>query len=210
MKILSVENLVFPEIKIIRFGRFQDERGYFTEPFRQSDFKTHHLLKPIFENINFVQMNESYSLANVIRGLHFQWQPAQGKLIRTIYGRMVDLILDVRRNSPNYGKIIAYDMPECKANDYSQWIWIPFGFAHGNIFTEETRIEYYCSGEYNPKCEAGICPLSSEIDWSLCDEKLKSIYNSLKGKFLISEKDRNGLSLSDWENDESAKFFSMV
>jgi len=209
MKIISVENLVFPEIKIIRFGRFQDERGYFSEPFRQSDFKTNQLLKPFFENIDFVQMNESYSQANVIRGLHFQWQPAQGKLIRTIYGRMIDLILDVRPNSPNYGKIIAYDMQESKTNDYSQWIWIPFGFAHGNIYTEETRIEYLCSGEYNPKCEAAICPLSKEIDWSLCDEKLRNIYLSLKEQFLISEKDRNGLSLSDWRNDERANFFVM-
>ncbi len=209
MKIISVENLVFSEIKLIRFGRFQDERGYFSEPFRQSDFKTNELLKPFFENIDFVQMNESYSQANVIRGLHFQWQPAQGKLIRTINGRMIDLILDVRPNSPNYGKIIAYDMQESKTNDYSQWIWIPFGFAHGNIYTEETRIEYLCSGEYNPKCEAGICPLSNEIDWSLCDEKLRNIYLFLKEKFLISEKDRNGLSLSDWKNDERANFFVM-
>ena len=100
-------------------------------------------------------------------------------------------------------------MPECKASDYSEWIWIPFGFAHGNIFTEETRIEYYCSGEYNPKCEAGICPLSNDIDWSLCYEKLKNIYLSLKEQFLISEKDRNGLSLSDWKNDERAKFFAL-
>ncbi|NLO20097.1 MAG: dTDP-4-keto-6-deoxy-D-glucose epimerase [Ignavibacteria bacterium] len=207
MKIISVESLAFPEVKVIRFGRFSDERGYFTEPYRQSDFKEHPQLEHIFKNLSFVQMNESYSREKVLRGLHFQWLPPQGKLIRTFYGRMIDLVMDIRKNSPNYGKIIAYDMSESKTNNYSEWIWVPFGFAHGNFFTEETRIEYYCTGEYNPNCEAGINPLSEEIDWSLCDKNIKNTFDSLKDSFLISEKDRKAMSLTEWGKDERSNYF---
>ncbi|MGC8605786.1 MAG: dTDP-4-dehydrorhamnose 3,5-epimerase family protein [Desulfomonilaceae bacterium] len=93
-----------PEVKIIRFARFCDHRGYFTETFRQSDFQSHPEM-PFMKNIQFVQMNESYSKAGTIRGLHFQWNPYMGKLVRTIAGHMVDLVLDIRKGRRTSGYV---------------------------------------------------------------------------------------------------------
>src|SRR5262245_54329953 len=110
MKILSVVDLALPGIKVIRFARFRDQRGYFTEPFRRSDVDSHAQLEAL-RGASFVQANESHSSANVVRGLHFQWNPFMGKLVRTITGHMVDIALDLRKGSPTLGKAIMYDMP---------------------------------------------------------------------------------------------------
>ncbi len=183
MKIIEVKTLAIPEIRVIRFARFCDQRGYFTEPFRKSDLRNHPQAD-FLKNIEFVQSNESFSKKEVVRGLHFQWNPYMGKLVRTLRGRMVDLVLDIRKKSPTFGKCIAYDMPSDPAKDYSEWIWVPPGFAHGNFFTEESMIEYFCSGEYSAGCEAGISPLANDIDWSFCDQNLKKEFNGLKfGKY---------------------------
>ncbi|MCX7991290.1 MAG: dTDP-4-dehydrorhamnose 3,5-epimerase family protein, partial [Proteobacteria bacterium] len=175
MKILEVLSLKIEDIKVIKFAKFKDDRGYFTEVFRQQDIEGLDFLK----GYKFYQANESYSKANVIRGLHFQWNPYMGKLVRTIRGRMIDLALDIRKNSPTFGKIIAYDMPAFTDREYSEWIWIPPGFAHGNIFTEETMIEYFCTGWWSPQTEAGINPFAEDIDWSLCDKGLKMIFEEV-------------------------------
>jgi len=207
MKIINVKSLAVPEIKVIRFARFNDQRGYFTEHFRQSDFNNHPEMSFI-KNTKFMQCNESFSHAGTIRGLHFQWNPYMGKLVRTLSGHMVDMILDIRKGSPTLGKIIAYDMPADHALDYDEWIWIPAGFAHGNFFTSESQIEYFCSGEYSQGCEAGISPLASDIDWSSCDVKLKNIFDDLVlGKHLITEKDKNGFKLAEWIKDEKSNNF---
>lgn len=207
MKILDVTSLALPEIKVIKFARFGDERGFFTELYRQSDFAGANGLKCL-ENVRFVQINESYSRTGVIRGLHFQWNPSMGKLVRTIHGRMVDLVLDIRLGSPTLGKIIAYDMPSEIDRDYDQWIWVPPGFAHGNYFTESTRIEYYCSGIYNPGCEAGVSPFAPDLDWSLCEAALRAEFNGLQAdECLISAKDRQAQSLKQWLDSEQSSFF---
>ncbi len=204
MKILEVKQLYFPEIKVIRYARFRDHRGFFTEHFRKSDIFALNFLK----NYDFVQSNESFSLQLTIRGLHFQWNPYQGKLVRTVFGRMVDLVLDIRKGSPHFGKIIAYDMPANNESDYGEWIWIPPGFAHGNFYTEVSKIEYFCTGEYNPASEARISPLSPDIDWSACDLHLKEeFFSILTREFLISEKDRVGLTLSLWQDDSRSENF---
>jgi dTDP-4-dehydrorhamnose 3,5-epimerase len=207
MKILTVEQLQIPVIKTIRFARFRDHRGYFTEHFRKSDFQTNPLI-PFMEGVEFVQTNESFSRAGTIRGLHFQWNPYMGKLVRTLHGHMVDLVLDIRRGSPSFGKAIAYDMPSRESEDFDEWIWVPPGFAHGNVFLEDTSIEYFCSGEYSPGHEAGISPLARDIDWSLCDQNLReTFYEIASSTRLITDKDRNGLSISDWEKDERSDNF---
>lgn len=204
MNIITVKPLYFPEVKVIRYGRFPDKRGYFTEHFRLSDMVKLDFLSPF----RFVQCNESYSIPNTIRGLHFQWSPYQGKLVRTIFGRMVDLILDIRIGSPTAGKIIAYDMPARHDEDFGEWIWIPPGFAHGNFYTEHSKIEYFCTGEYNPQCEAGISPLSVDIDWSCCDESLKREFDEIVRRGpVISDKDRNGYSFEAWLRNENANNF---
>ena len=183
MKLLNVQTLHVKAIKVICFARFCDHRGYFTEHFRKSDLKNHPDTA-FMKDIEFVQANESFSKGGTIRGLHFQWNPYMGKLVRTISGRMVDIVLDIRKGSPTFGKIILYDMPANPNADYQEWIWVPPGFAHGNFFTENTVIEYFCSGEYSPGCEAGISPLAEDIDWSLCDKKLKREFPLLSNKHL--------------------------
>jgi dTDP-4-dehydrorhamnose 3,5-epimerase len=203
MKLISITPLKIPDVQVVRFGRFRDDRGFFTEPYRLSDLKGH---LNGFEG-DFVQSNESFSHKNVIRGLHFQWNPYMGKLVRTLSGRMVDLFLDIRKGSPTYGKAMAYAMPADLSVDYAEWIWIPPGFAHGNFFTEESSIVYFCSGEYSQGCEAGICPFANDIDWSLCDRALKQEFDSLSKNAVVSDKDRNGLTVKQWSDDPRSDNF---
>jgi dTDP-4-dehydrorhamnose 3,5-epimerase len=210
VKILGSEKLAIPDIHVIRFGRFCDARGYFTEPFRKSDFQNSPHTQ-FLRDVSFVQANESYSRAGVIRGLHFQWNPYMGKLVRTIEGHMVDLVLDIRKGSPTFGKIIAHDMPARRNEEHGEWIWVPPGFAHGNFFLEETIIEYFCSGEYSPGCEAGISPLASDLDWSLCDQGLKDEFDKLLQRGpLMTDKDRKGFALAAWLKDERSNNFTYI
>jgi dTDP-4-dehydrorhamnose 3,5-epimerase len=206
LKVIGVETLAIPAVKTIRFARFSDHRGYFTEQFRQSDFDGPDL--PFMNGVRFQQANESFSRAGVIRGLHFQWNPYMGKLVRTIRGRMIDIVMDIRLGSPTYGKVIAFDMPSHGDEDHGDWIWVPPGFAHGNTFTEDTVIEYFCSGEYSPGCEAGISPLADDLDWSLCDPNLRALFvHAATSNPLITEKDRAGHSLAAWTADERSQNF---
>ena len=191
MKILEVKDLALEGVKVYKFGQFPDERGYFTEPFRRSDL-----------GLDVVQMNESFSRPNVLRGLHFQWNPYMGKLVRTLWGHMVDIVLDVRRGSLTFGKAITYDMPVTK--ECGEWIWVPPGFAHGNYFREHTRIEYLCTGEHSPGCEYGISVFDPDIDWSLAGGKPFF----LDAVPVMSEKDKLGHTLSAWQSDENAWRFN--
>jgi dTDP-4-dehydrorhamnose 3,5-epimerase len=131
-----------------------------------------------------------------------------GKLVRTISGRMVDLVLDIRLESPTFGHIVAHDMPVSSSAEYSEWIWVPPGFAHGNMFTEETMIEYFCTGEYSPGNEGAVSPLAEDLDWSLCAPELREEFQALVGKgAIVSDKDRNAGSVSEWRDDpRSANF----
>jgi dTDP-4-dehydrorhamnose 3,5-epimerase len=207
MKILSVDTLAIPDVKVIRFGRFSDHRGYFTEPFRQSDIDAHPDLN-FLRGVRLPQINESWSRAGTIRGLHFQWNPYMGKLVRTVHGHMVDVFLDIRLGSPTFSKIAMHDMPSPADGGEGAWIWVPPGFAHGNYFPAESHIEYFCTGEYSAGCEAGISPLAADFDWSLCDPALKSGFDALvAGSPVMSDKDKQAFSLSAWQQDERARHF---
>jgi dTDP-4-dehydrorhamnose 3,5-epimerase len=207
MRILSVSSLALPEVKVITFGRFCDARGYFTETFRMSDI-VKHPETGFVRGIEFVQGNESFSRAGTIRGLHFQWNPYMGKLVRTLSGRMVDLVLDIRKQSPTFAHVLAYPMPARPGADCGEWIWVPPGFAHGNFFTEDSHIEYLCSGEYSAGCEAGISPLSADINWSLCAPELKAEFEAfVASNPIITDKDKNGLTASAWKADPRSENF---
>jgi dTDP-4-dehydrorhamnose 3,5-epimerase len=208
VKLVSVTSLALPDIKVVRFARFSDRRGYFAETYRRSDVAGDPAMA-FLRSTTFVQMNESWSRPSVIRGLHFQWDPFMGKLVRTCCGRMVDLFLDIRTGSPTYGKIAAYDMPADPSRDYGEWIWVPQGFAHGNFFTEVTQIEYLCTGEHAPDSEACISPLAPDLDWSLCDGDLRSEFLSIatSQSRVMSDKDRDGPSLAQWSEDERSACF---
>lgn len=207
MKILSVTSLALPDVKVIRFARFGDHRGYFAEPFRRSDFDAHPETG-FLRGVALPQTNESWSRAGVVRGLHFQWNPFMGKLVRTVNGRMVDIFMDIRLGSPTFGKAAMHDMPSASSDDFAEWIWVPPGFAHGNFFSMESRIEYLCSGEYSPGCEAAVTPLATDIDWSLCDAALKAEFDGLLAAGpLMSDKDRIAPELSAWQADERSRHF---
>jgi len=203
MKIIAVKPLTIADIKVIRYARFSDERGYFSETYRKS------ILEKIaeFKTVSFVQHNESFSQKNVIRGLHFQFNPYMGKLVRPLMGNLIDLALDIRQGSPYYGKIIAYNLTAYSKQDYGEWIWLPPGFAHGVCFTQESTIEYLCTGEYNPNCEVSISPLAPDIDWSLCDPILKQQIEQIKAGAVISQKDTAGLTITQWSQDPRATYF---
>ena len=131
-----------------------------------------------------------------------------GKLVRTLTGRMIDIVLDVRKGSPTLGRAIMYDMPSDPAGDWSEWIWVPPGFAHGNCFPIESTIEYCCTGEYNQAGEGGISPLAADIDWSICDPSLRGTLESLVAdRAVISDKDRDAPSLDAWLNDPRSDHF---
>lgn len=202
MKILQVKELAIPEIKVIRFQRFKDERGYFTEIYRQSDFEQLDFMK----GIKFTQCNESRSQSGVLRGFHFQLNPFMGKLVRTLSGHMVDFGLDIRKDSPTFGQLVAYDMPANPNRDYDEWIWLPKGFAHGNFYPEDGAIEYFCTGQYNPDGEVGIDPFDQDIDWSLIDPSIKTHIDQNKD-LLQSERDQKNISLSDWQKDSRTEQF---
>lgn len=208
MKILSARTLPLPDLKVITFARFVDQRGYFTEPFRRSDLDTHpdtHFLA----GVAFVQTNESLSRPGTLRGLHFQWNPYMGKLVRTLHGHMIDIVLDIRLRSPTFGKAILYDMPNDDGRAEAEWLWVPPGFAHGNLFLTETRIEYLCTGEYSPGCEAAISPLAPDIDWSLCEQALKKRLDAtIRDGVIMSDKDRAGLTVSQWRSDPRSAHFT--
>jgi len=207
MKIAEVKALAIDAVKTIRFARFCDHRGYFTEQYRRSDIANHPHLG-FMTGVEFVQANESFSRTGTVRGLHFQWNPFMGKLVRTLSGHMIDMVLDIRKGAPTFGKIICYDMPAGTDRDFSEWIWVPPGFAHGNFFLEDTLIEYFCSGEYSQGCEAGISPLAGDIDWSLCDPAMKNLFDTVgRTTSLITDKDRNGFAVTAWKGDKRSDNF---
>lgn len=204
MKLIEIKSLAIPEIKVIRFSRFTDNRGYFTEHFRKSDLAGH------LPDTDFLQCNESFSHKGTFRGFHFQWSPYMGKLVRPITGHLIDFSLDVRKDSRTFGKVIAHNMPTNPENDYNEWIWLPPGFAHGILFPEDGLIEYFCTGTYSPGNEACITPLDKNIDWSLCDPELKKTFDEIVPTTeLITDKDKNGITLEEWKNNPNSELFTL-
>ena len=152
---------------------FEDDRGYFFESFNQNTFNDQLGL-----NINFVQDNESFSSKGVLRGLHFQaGKYAQAKLVRVIKGKVMDVVVDVRRNSSTFGQHIAKELSE----DNKKQLFIPRGFAHGFVVLSDTAIfSYKCDNFYNKASERGIIynDKTLKIDWGL-----------KKRELIVSEKD---------------------
>lgn len=210
MKIIGVKELALPDIKVIRHARFKDDRGYFTESYQYSAFQEEGTLKNIFTNTGIAQINESYSKASTIRGLHMQWVPPQGKLVRTLWGHMVDIIVDIRPGSPRFGRGIMYDMPAYLESDYGELIWIPFGFAHGNYYPSESKIEYMVTAEWSGSSgEGGISPFAQDIDWSLCDPELYNNFKTMSDSNpLVTDKDKAGFTVSSWKSNPNSKKFS--
>lgn len=139
---------------------YADDRGFFFESFNESTWKEAGL------PYRFKQDNQSFSIKGVVRGLHFQTgQHAQGKLVRVIKGRVLDLALDLRPESPTFGKYELFDLDEKSG----RMIYIPEGFAHGFAALEDSIFQYKCTGSYHKAAEAGIHwnDPSLQIQWGV-------------------------------------------
>ena len=197
MKIIDVKPLRIPDVKIIRFEKFTDYSGYFLETYRKSEFDRVSFLR----GLDFVQANESFLVTNVLRGLHCQWHPSLGKLVRMINGCFVDIFLDLRAGSPWFGQADSYlFVPYDKYENISEWIWIPPGFAHGIYMISDTRIQYFYTGECNPLCEAGINPFDKDIQWMMSRPFVRH-------DVIMSDKDKNAMGLKQWVESENAQHF---
>ncbi len=176
------KKLKIPDVILIEPQVFGDARGYFMETYKFSEFKNNGANKP------FVQTNHSKSKKGVLRGLHYQLNPkAQGKLIRAISGKLFDVAVDIRKNSPTYGKWVG----ETLSAENKKTLYIPEGFAHGFCVLSETAdILYSCTEEYSPEHEHGIM-------WN--DPRI-NIHWPIESP-LISERDKNLTSLDNANNN---------
>jgi dTDP-4-dehydrorhamnose 3,5-epimerase len=175
---IKIETRLLGDIVVIVPEIFQDARGFFTETFRADQFKALGL------PTEFVQDNHSRSAKGVVRGLHFQWDPPMGKLMRVTAGSAFLVAVDIRKGSPHLGKWAGV---EASAENRRQ-VWAPAGFARGFCaLSEGTEIQYKCTGIYSNKAESAIRwnDPAIGIKWPLTD-------------VTVSDKDRNAAPLADW------------
>jgi dTDP-4-dehydrorhamnose 3,5-epimerase len=155
------------------------------------------LFEPLGLPAEFVQLNHSRSARGVVRGLHFQWQPAMGKLMRVTSGRAFLVAVDIRKGSPSLGEWFGIELSE----DAPRQVWAPAGFARGfAVLSDHAEIEYLCTGTYNQAAESGIRWDDPEIgiEWPL---------DELDEAPTLSDKDRSAQSLAEWlERPESDRF----
>lgn len=177
-------NIVETEMKgvfIIEPKVFGDNRGYFFESFSQREFES------VIGPVTFVQDNQSKSSYGVVRGLHFQKPPhAQAKLVRVVKGKVLDVAVDLREDSPTFGKYMAVEL----SDENHRQVFIPKGFAHGfSVLSEEAVFQYKCDEYYAPESEAAIAwdDQDLNIDWRVPTEAV-----------VLSAKDRNHPSLKDY------------
>ncbi len=157
-----------PDVIIIEPTVHGDHRGYFVETFRADKLEEF-----LGYKLNFTQDNESKSSKGVLRGLHYQLAPyAQTKMVRVISGRVLDVAVDIRRNSPTFGQHVAVEL----SAENKKQILIPRGFAHGFVVLEDDTIFVYkVDNYYSPQCDRGIAfnDPALNIDWILKTEELK-------------------------------------
>ena len=178
---MKVESTPLHELYIFKPTVHQDSRGYFLETYNQQFFRE----KGIYNN--FVQDNQSISTYGVLRGLHFQKVAPQAKLVRCVVGKVWDVVVDLRKNSPTYKKSFGIELSE----DNMISMLVPKGFAHGFVTLSEVSVfNYKCDEIYLPNQDGGIIynDPEFEIDWKIN-----------QNEFLLSEKDR---SLPLWSEIE--------
>ena len=184
---LKIEKSPLEDVLIVSHEVFEDARGFFMEVFHQGIFEQAGLPS------NFVQLNHSRSSKGVLRGLHFQWDPPMGKLMRVTVGKAFLVAVDIRKNSPTLGEWFGIELSE----NVKKQVWAPAGFARGFcVLSNFTEIQYLCTGTYNADCESGIYWNDPEIgiQWPIKDP-------------IISEKDKNAQRLTQWlEHDNSKNF----
>ena len=184
---MKIEKTSLMDVLIIQTKVFEDERGFFMEVHRRDLFREMGL------DLDFVQDNHSRSHYGTIRGLHFQWEPAMGKLMRVTRGKAFLVAVDIRKNSPNLGQWIGIEVSE----DDKRQVWAPAGFARGFCaLSDIVDIQYKCTGTYNNACESGILWNDPEVGIKWPVEKP-----------VLSEKDEVAQPLRKWlENPVSNNF----
>ncbi|MFD1316297.1 dTDP-4-dehydrorhamnose 3,5-epimerase [Namhaeicola litoreus] len=177
---MTIKTTDLEDVLLITPKVFYDERGYFMETFNQKNFER-------FSDLTFVQDNESLSQKNVLRGLHFQKPPfAQAKLIRVVQGSIYDVAVDLRKDSPNYGKYYGHIL----SAENKHQLFIPIGFAHGFLSREDnTIINYKCSNFYQKEAEDSIL-------WN--DENLNIPWGVEHP--IITEKDKHAQKFSKFDS----------
>lgn len=184
----AVEPTSIPEVKLVRPRVFPDDRGWFAEILRTDDFEALGL------PTQFAQVNQSRSVAGTVRGLHFQWDPPQAKLMRVVSGRALMVAVDIRPGSPTLGQHVAIE----GSADEPLLFWAPASFARGFCaLSSATEVEYFCSRPYNPRAE-------SAIRW---DDPALGIRWPVAAP-LLSPKDAAAGTLADWLGRPEAAAFS--
>ncbi len=183
----TVEPTAIPEVLLVRPRVFPDERGWFLEVLQSDAFE------PLGLPTRFVQVNQSRSVRGVVRGLHFQWDPPQGKLMRVVSGRAFMVAADIRPGSPTLGRVVTVEA----SADEPLLFWAPATFARGFCaLSDVAEIEYFCTAPYNAACESGI-------RW---DDPALGIRWPASTP-LVSPKDASAGTLGDWlARPESALF----
>ncbi|HET7614745.1 MAG TPA: dTDP-4-dehydrorhamnose 3,5-epimerase [Gemmatimonadaceae bacterium] len=181
--------LAIPDVVLIEHETYVDDRGYFMEVYRRDAFQAVGLPE------DFVQLNESRSARNVIRGLHFQWDPPMGKLMRVAEGAAFLVAVDIRHGSPTLGRWVG----ETITSEDRREIWAPAGFARGICaLADNTRVQYLCTGTYNGTAESGI-------NWS--DPEIGIVWPVATPR--LSPKDRSAQTLQQWLARPESKRFSL-
>lgn len=178
------EKTEIKEVILVKPKVFGDDRGFFLETYKKKDFTEAGILD------EFIQDNHSKSSFGVLRGLHYQKEPnVQGKLVRCTKGKILDVAVDIRKNSPTYLKWVKAELTE----DNKHQLYIPKGFAHGFVaLSDIVEVMYKVSGDYSPKDEGGIKWNDPDInvDWGIDFEPL------------LSEKDKNSKPIKEIKDED--------
>lgn len=184
---MNIESIHLGAVAVLKPEFFEDERGFFVEEFRADQFKQLGL------PVKFAQENHSGSVKNVLRGLHFQWDPPMGKLMRVLQGRAFLVAVDIRKDSFTLGEWFGI---EISAEDRRQ-LWAPAGFARGFCaLSDYAEIQYLCTGIYNSEAESGILWNDPEIgiEWPVKNP-------------ILSGKDESAQTLNEWLASDNSSHF---
>ena len=185
---LTTERTSIDDVVIVIPEIFRDERGFFSEVYRQDQFRSLGLPDA------FVQLNHSGSSKGVLRGLHFQWEPPMGKLMRVTRGKAFLVAVDIRRGSPTLGRWVGAEA----SDENGIQVWAPAGFARGFcVLSDSAEIQYLCTGVYSNKAESGILWNDPEIgiEWPIKDP-------------ILSPKDQSAQTLANWLERQESNYFS--
>lgn len=180
---MNIEKTILDGVLVLTPTIYGDERGYFFESFNQKQFEV-----AVGKEVTFVQDNQSKSQKNVLRGLHFQNPPhAQGKLVRVLSGRVLDVAVDIRKDSPTYGQHLTFELDTLS----NKMVWLPEGIAHGFVALEDETVFFYkCTNYYNKESEDCILwnDANLNINWKIEPP-------------ILSKKDKEGKSFHSFQSN---------